>query len=174
MICDSLSPMTLVTISSHNQEVNKHQKEPLTNIAIIPVHNLVPRVSFLYRDQRPNINKTYHRPLEVFTVLLQFPHGVCLIRSSFHEFASHRVAQPFEDTPELVLSGRRLRDLQLEVGSLSFILVRVICGLVFGGGFTGLCGRLFEEGQGPHGGLEGGLVEEGDDIEGFLLHVEVQ
>ena len=53
-----------------------------------------------------------------------------------------------ENTPQLVRRGRRLRDLELELGTLVLGVVRVVGGLVFSGGFgSDGCG-LFEDREG--------------------------
>ena len=45
--------------------------------------------------------------------------------------------------------------------------------MVFGGGFAGLGGGLFQDGLGADAGLDGGFVEKGDYVEGFALEWEI-
>jgi hypothetical protein len=45
----------------------------------------------------------------------------------------------------------------------------VVAGLVLGGGFCSICRDLLQDGSSPHGGGRTSLVEEGDDVEGFVL-----
>lgn len=75
----------------------------------------------------------------------------------------------FEDGLELVGRGWFLGDVQLEVDTMGNSLRRVVARLILGGGRGGVRRGLLQYGGSPERGRRAGLVEEGDNVESFVL-----
>lgn len=113
---------------------------------------------------------TYHWALEASWVGLQLSQSIGLVFSTGDQAADlGSSTKVFQDALELVLCRWLLGHLELKVTTLgrggSILTAGLILGCVRGG-----FGRsLLEESVNAEGSWSGGLVEEGDHIEGFVL-----
>lgn len=120
--------------------------EQLTSPAIIPIY-----------QQRPQ------NPLaDVLPALFQRFHGLPLRRGALHNLANAVLARKLQDGPQLRRRrhGGRIDNLELKDGLLAGVLGRA------GGG-------LFQEVEDSLGWRRLGRVEECEDVEGFVLSLEV-
>lgn len=113
---------------------------------------------------------TYHRSSKALGTLLEQPHSLALVRCAVDYGRDAALSHVLQDGLKLVGSGRVFGDVQLELGTLGSRLRRVVAGLVLGSMFGGVGRRLLQEGGDAHRGRRAGLVEEGDDVFGFVLH----
>lgn len=115
---------------------------------------------------------TYHRPLEVVGALLEFPQGLLLVVCPLDHARDARRSDILKDGLQLVGRGRVLGDVQLKLLALGGLCLRCVIGRLVLGSSLGGGGRgLLQEVGNTDRGRGGGLVEEGDDVERFVLLV---
>lgn len=149
------------------------------HLSIVPVDNLsssqsATTVAGEQQRQLKQRGRTYHWPLEVVSALLEFPQSLLLIGGALDNGPNALLVDVVEDGLQLVGGGGILGDLELELGPAHGVgLSGVVAGLVLGGSLRGGGRGLPQGGSHPHRRRRGGLVEEGDDVERFVLHVIV-
>lgn len=112
----------------------------------------------------------HHGPRKQTSILRHFSQSITLAGRAFHQLPSLPTAHVFKDTLQLVRRGSRLGDFELKgVARHRGVLGSVVRRLIFRRGLARLGRGLFEDRRRADGGLDGGFVEEGDDIEGFGL-----
>jgi hypothetical protein len=107
-------------------------------------------------------------------VIPQLPQCILLIPRALDDRARlHPLRRDIlQDIPQLVRRRRLLGHIELELAAqLVLGVVRLIGGLVLRGCFGGGCVRGAEDVQHACGSGQGGFVEEGDDVEGFVLDI---
>lgn len=113
---------------------------------------------------------TYNRALEVLGILLEPPHRLPLGRGALHNARDALRADILQDAAQLVGSRRLLGDVELELVAAGGLALRlVVAGLVLGRRLRRGSRRLPQSGSHSHRRGRARLVEEGDDVEGFVL-----
>lgn len=105
-------------------------------------------------------------------MLLQPPQRILLVPGALDDGARLDALRGgvVEDGAQLVRRGRLLGHVELELAALLVLgVVGVVRGLVLSGRLGGGCAGGAEDVEHACGGGEGGLVEECDHVEGFVL-----
>lgn len=118
---------------------------------------------------------THNRPHKTpLPILLQPPQRILLIPRALDDSARPYPlrGRVLEDGAQLVRRRQLLGHVELELAArLVLGVVRVVGGLVLGGGLGGGCAGGAEDIEDAGGRGQGGFVEEGDYVEGFGLVV---
>lgn len=112
---------------------------------------------------------TYYRVLKVVGALLKLLESFVFRCGTLYNRADLALANIFQDCLELVLGRRLLGDVQFEVRAMRIGLVGVVARLIFGGSLSSIRRGLLQHISSSHRGGRAGLVEEGDNVEGFVL-----
>jgi len=128
-------------------------------LAIVPVYHLESRLSASIRGQWNRVS-TYHRPDKVVRALLKLPQCFCLVGGTANNSWDTLRARILEDCLQLFRSRRVFGNLKLKLGPSRLVLSRCLC-----------CSSwsLLKNSSQPDRRRRAGLVEEGDDVERFML-----
>lgn len=112
---------------------------------------------------------TYHRPEQIILVLLVLLQGLLLVLGPLDDGRDASLADILEDCLDLIGGGGLLGDVELELLAVALGLDGMVAGLVNCRTSCGIGrGSLQDVGHADRGrGL--GRMEEGDDVEGFVL-----
>jgi hypothetical protein len=112
---------------------------------------------------------TYHRPEQIILVLLVLLQGLLLVLGALDDGRDASLADILEDRLDLIGGGGLLGNVELELLAVALGLDGMVAGLVNCRTGCGIGrGSLQDVGHADRGrGL--GRMEEGDDIEGFVL-----
>lgn len=106
---------------------------------------------------------------EFLDIFCQSTDRIWCVSCPFYNLTRFPISSVLDDGPYLITSRRIFCDIQLELCPLDLVLMRVIPSLILCCGFGSIGGDLLEEGEDAERGREGGVVEEGYDIEGLVL-----
>lgn len=120
-------------VVSHNYYSNQltDLRRLSTNIPALPFIQSTVCGSISFQIQPTHLIITHHRCLELPSILLQLIQRIIRISCAIHQLTHFPVACILKYSPQLISSWRILRNIQLKLGSLNFVLVCVICRLVF-------------------------------------------
>lgn len=145
MISDSLSPAIA---------------RPLAQSTVCSIVSFHPSPDVIQR-------KTYDRSIQVLCI--QLLHRICLIFRALDNRACLLSSNIFENALQLVGGGKLFGNFKVEFLPFGMGLCGVITGLILCGILRSIGSSLLQEAVNSDRSREGWLVEEGDNIEGFVL-----